>query len=1236
MVKYYRQILLLIVLLATLVGLFVAEIKIILNTEAQREQIINETIKIVREKEFQFLKNNNNYFADTLTIYSNYNTVSTQALKHNIGLCVFKNDSLVLWNNNQLNIERYYKILQSGTRFLLANNGFYLAYFFKYGTYSLVQYYLIKTNYQYTNQYIQNHFNAELNFLGSAMPSPSPINGFANIADSKGNFLFAIQVYNSPGYTPNWLKLLIFINIIFIIIQFSFVVKKLLQVNIYLASCVFFILTLLAKFILLKFNLPVFLYKHELFSSSSIYASSTFVPSLGDFILLILIVLWFFLLLGNKSYAKNKSFKSNVFTLFVAALLCITVIDSACDAVKSLVFDSQISFDLNNLYSLNYTSFIALISVVLIVVVVYLMCKRFYIILLNTNISNFKKIIYTFMVFYFVHPYIVVYLFERNAYYPLINTLIVFVFLGYTFFVIKRINRLQQFLILAILFSAFASFAVYYWSNKRELEKRELFAEKLMLQNDINTEDFLRIIEDKILLDKEVISYFNNPIALQTQLQRRLKQLYFTGYLSKYEVTIYDYDGDKNYYRERSPYFFNQINYAYNELSNLTISKRFRLLNTQSYIKGYLGKYEIKNNQRITGYLFIQLQPKLLIDENRFDDLLIEDVRLNNGKKHYDYSYAIYQDNKLLTQSGLYNYHLTNIWFKPNESNLLVADNGYNHLILNDTGKIIVVVSKKLNSVYYPFALFSLYFTLFTCLLLASLMMSYFINAYLFKRVGNSKLKKLLTKVLKYLFTTSEDILMLRSKIQIAVVSIVFVTLAFTALFTISLINNIYKERQTDKLIKKLRGVASTIDTEILTTEGRNNIETDAYLNRVGDYYATDITFFSTNGKVVGSTINKIYNSGVIAPVIDANAFFRLNSLKESHYINNENIARFSFTGAYMPLVNKNKIVTGYIMLPYFNRKLDLYNELSAILIGFINLYTLLFIVIGILAWLISRNISYPLALIQKHFAQVTLNKKNEPIKWQAEDEIGGLVEQYNKMIDELQRSATILAQSERESAWRDIARQIAHEIKNPLTPMKLSVQHLERAWNDKSSKLPETFKKVIQTLISQIDTLSELAGEFSNYAQMPVPKISKINLNALVASQAFAHQLDFNGKINIENNDEDVWVYFDESFLNRTFSNLIKNAKQAVPEDKEGFINISFHVKTLSVIVSVQDNGTGIPDDMLQSIFTPYFSTKSFGMGLGLPIVKNMIETGGGKIWFTTTFGVGTTFFVEIPFNIA
>jgi len=276
------------------------------------------------------------------------------------------------------------------------------------------------------------------------------------------------------------------------------------------------------------------------------------------------------------------------------------------------------------------------------------------------------------------------------------------------------------------------------------------------------------------------------------------------------------------------------------------------------------------------------------------------------------------------------------------------------------------------------------------------------------------------------------------------------------------------------------------------------------------------------------------------------------------------------------------------------------------------------------------------LALIQKHFAQVTLNKKNEPIKWQAEDEIGGLVEQYNKMIDELQRSATILAQSERESAWRDIARQIAHEIKNPLTPMKLSVQHLERAWNDKSSKLPETFKKVIQTLISQIDTLSELAGEFSNYAQMPAPKISKINLNALVASQVFAHQLDFNGKINIENNDEDVWVYFDESFLNRTFSNLIKNAKQAVPEDKEGFINISYHVKTLSVIVSVQDNGTGIPDDMLQSIFTPYFSTKSFGMGLGLPIVKNMIETGGGKIWFTTTFGVGTTFFVEIPFNIA
>jgi nitrogen fixation/metabolism regulation signal transduction histidine kinase len=234
-------------------------------------------------------------------------------------------------------------------------------------------------------------------------------------------------------------------------------------------------------------------------------------------------------------------------------------------------------------------------------------------------------------------------------------------------------------------------------------------------------------------------------------------------------------------------------------------------------------------------------------------------------------------------------------------------------------------------------------------------------------------------------------------------------------------------------------------------------------------------------------------------------------------------------------------------------------------------------------------------------------------------------------MIDKLEESASKLAQSEREGAWRDIARQIAHEIKNPLTPMKLSVQHLQRAWNDKHPKLEETFHKVSKTIITQIDVLNDLASEFSNYAKMPTPEFRDIHLLAALQPIIDLHQNDENIKI-INQTTDDIYVYFDHNYLNRTFTNLIKNATQAIPEDVKGLIDISATIENGFVKILISDNGKGISANDASKIFTPYFSTKIHGMGLGLPMVKNMIEAVGGKISFTSTENVRTVFEVVLP----
>jgi nitrogen fixation/metabolism regulation signal transduction histidine kinase len=362
-------------------------------------------------------------------------------------------------------------------------------------------------------------------------------------------------------------------------------------------------------------------------------------------------------------------------------------------------------------------------------------------------------------------------------------------------------------------------------------------------------------------------------------------------------------------------------------------------------------------------------------------------------------------------------------------------------------------------------------------------------------------------------------------------------------------------------------------------------------------------------------------------------AFFHLNNLRESQFTHEEAIATFYYNGTYSPVFSRNKSLLGYVQLPNFYQTSDLNNEISSIIVGFINLYALMFIAIGVMAWLVSRNISYPLMLIQKQLSQTSIGKKNEPINWDRKDEIGELVREYNLMIDQLQLSAEKLAQSEREGAWRDIARQIAHEIKNPLTPMKLSVQHLERAWNDQSPKLPETFKKVTRTLITQIDILSELATEFSSFAKMPAPENELIDIQELLEQVVHLQEHSFEGEISYFC-EANLTIYFDKGYLTRTLTNLIKNGIQAIPEDKLGKIRIEAHKEEDHMHLWVSDNGTGINEEQKEKIFMPYYSTKVIGMGLGLPIVKSMIESGGGKLWFQTKEGEGTTFHVLLPLN--
>jgi len=242
------------------------------------------------------------------------------------------------------------------------------------------------------------------------------------------------------------------------------------------------------------------------------------------------------------------------------------------------------------------------------------------------------------------------------------------------------------------------------------------------------------------------------------------------------------------------------------------------------------------------------------------------------------------------------------------------------------------------------------------------------------------------------------------------------------------------------------------------------------------------------------------------------------------------------------------------------------------------------------------------------------------------------LINEYNLLTEKLDESVDILARTERDVAWREMAKQVAHEIKNPLTPMKLSIQYLEKAVKANPDNAQELIERISITLIEQINNLNQIANEFSNFATMPKASNEKIIINEIVEAihDLFRKREDM--EIRMTEPIDDLFVFADRNHLVRILNNIVKNAIQAIPTDQQGKIKISLTKEGGKAVVSVKDNGTGIPDHMKDKVFTPNFTTKSSGTGLGLAISANMIESFNGKIYFETQVGEGTTFFVEIP----
>jgi nitrogen fixation/metabolism regulation signal transduction histidine kinase len=302
-------------------------------------------------------------------------------------------------------------------------------------------------------------------------------------------------------------------------------------------------------------------------------------------------------------------------------------------------------------------------------------------------------------------------------------------------------------------------------------------------------------------------------------------------------------------------------------------------------------------------------------------------------------------------------------------------------------------------------------------------------------------------------------------------------------------------------------------------------------------------------------------------------------------------------------------------------------------LITLVNIYVFVFLFSSLLALLITNSVTRPFSYIVKQFTKINLSKTNQPLKWQYSDEIGLLVKEYNRMLRKLENSTILLAKSEREMAWREMAKQVAHEIKNPLTPMKLSLQMLERAIKNNSNNIPKITARVTGTLIEQIDNLSLIATNFSNFAKMPELKKEYFSLNDVLYAVTGMYNDDKDFEYLLLIPDYSITIFADKSQLIRVFTNIIQNATQAIPEDRKGNISLVVSkVKDNYIRVTISDNGEGISKEKGEKLFQPYFTTKTSGTGLGLAMCKDIMEQFGGNITYESIEHEGTSFHIDLP----
>ncbi|MFK5854612.1 MAG: ATP-binding protein [Bacteroidota bacterium] len=1124
-------------------------------------------------------------------------------------------DSVSYWNTNKVDVNAINQ-LKKDNKVHVANlpSGWYLYISSKKSDFNISILELIKSDYQLNNDLLSPGFSS--NFANSSEMNLTldENNSSHKIYNSSGQFILG-TVYNNNDSsvinTSNYLTFILYLlSYIFIVL---FLLNKIYNSNLYDKNPItgfglFIIIIGALRYIEIQTKFPLDLKISTIFTNTifNIPTAQSEGALITITILLIIISVAAYRFFGNDkiNFSPSKLILGYT-TLWIIILINIFI-------VFHTILDQQISFFSEDILH-NNTLFLSTI------VIIGLNISMYYAFITFLNITTETRVPFSIPFFIVFIGLFIVYIIS-NIPTPIIATTLALtvVLIILKFFVWKYLTDLfLNHLILLVLLAIVSSVIVSYSYKLKNDTYQKYVGSTLAISNDTIFENRYDIINSKLGQDNNLLQIlFNDTIVTDSEIEDYIISNYLNETIKRYDIQITNCGENEliEIQPEREIHdcaeYFNDLIF---DLTTPVIDSILYRFNTGTESNYYISSVVLTDpkNSTIKRELFIEFisshvpegfgYPELLIDKQSYTLNLTE------------YSFAIYSNDHLTYKFGDYQYNTFFEFHNYFEFNVFFNYKNYRHYAIQISPENYLIISREITPTTLKIVVFSIIFLLLSIISIILYLIIYARKAfYLFRLNFKARLQTFI----------------------ISTLTLTFILMGVTTLIYIKDSNRITLEKQ---LTEKTNSVLIELQHKLSSVSDLKNQDRDVLhqlLRKFSLVFFSDINLYDRSGELIATSRPEIFEKNLLSSYINPQAYNAIFHENELNFITEENIGSLNYYSAYVPINLNNDNAIGIVNLPYFARQTQITKSYYIMLSYLINIYVIIGIIGALIAIIFSRYLTKPLVLLQESIATIRIDKHNEKIQWNKNDEIGLLIREYNFMVDKLEQSADLLKHSERESAWREVARQIAHEIKNPLTPMKLNVQYLEKAYKNNDPDFASKIESISKSLITQIDVLDDVAEMFSDFAKSKSMDLVKVNLKTVIDSSV--DLFNSNTKVSItvkyEESDNELITYGFEKELLRVINNILKNAIQSVDKNKVAIINLDIKQHSKYIIVSITDNGKGISEDMRSQIFHPYFTTKTSGTGLGLAIVKNIMNEIGGKVSFESVNHGGTRFILKFP----